>query len=190
VDSPSGEGTLIVFFGADGSVGSPAQVPVAVLFQIGRRICELCVASSESGGALPGAGRSTCFGPDTVLDPREFRAALHQEWLRSRRYGHAFALIRLSPVDPAAADTLRAFLVSEKREVDLLAEAAPGVFLILSPEVDRQPEGMRGRLLRRWLALHPDSWVTVNQRVYPRDGQDESFFQAWSGGPAASRDAA
>ncbi len=198
VAGSSEEGVLILFFAPDETAGSPAQVSPEVMIDLLLRMADLCSpefrAQSAAGptpvppAAAPTAGASAALDPRAALPIAALRRQVHQEWIRSRRYGHSFALTRfaLDPAaagdDPARSAILRAFLLREKRDVDLLSEVGPAAFVILSPEVDRHPDGVRKRLTDKWRTVEPELVLRTDQRIFPRDGHAENLYQGWIGG--------
>ncbi len=188
VASSDGEGVLLLFFAPGEATGSPAQVPAQVLLETVLRIAELCSPSLDPAKAPRLESQMAVPRTHEVAGGRELEALVHQEWLRSRRYGHAFGLTRfqLAPEAVEVPDgTLREFILSTKRDVDLMGEIRPGVFVVLSPEVDRNPEGLPARLTDAWRRRHPDARLMLEQKVFPRDGHVETVFQSWlaKGGP-------
>ncbi len=193
VVSPDGEGVLVTFFPPDEVTGSPAQVPVHVLIEVGHHISELCSPRFTPGMRTAPVMPAAIPQPDILTDQHGFRLLTRQEWLRSRRYGHAFALTRLrftSPPSEETAAALRSFLLARKRDVDFLTEREPGACVLLSPEVDENPEGIRERMLREWGEAHPDLPIEADQRIFPRDGQDESVYLTWADGSTDAQRAA
>ncbi len=193
VMSPDNEGVLVAFFPPDEVTGAPAQVPVHVLLEVGHHISELCsprfAEEAHAALALP----SLAPQPEAVFDLRGFRLLTRQEWLRSRRYGHEFALTRFRLDEAFAGETqsvLREFLLARKRDVDLITEPEACTCFVLSPEVDQNPEGIRDRMLREWSEAYPQLPIEVDQRVFPRDGHDESIYLEWAEEPSGSRRAA
>ncbi len=193
--SGDAEGVLLLFFSPDETVGSPAQVPAQVLLEVLVKISEVCSAGGGEDIATapePAGGNPVVPNPRTAMGSKELEALVHQEWLRSRRYGHAFALTRFrlrtggneDPVD------LRDFILREKRDVDLVAEARSGTYVVLSPEVDRNPDGISRRLSEKWRRRAGAEPLDVDQRVFPRDGHAERTYQAWLRGEEASGRAA
>jgi GAF domain-containing protein len=193
VVSPDSEGVLVAFFPPDEVTGSPAQVPVHVLLEVGHHISELCSPRFAVEAHATLALQSVAPQPEAVFDLRGFRLLTRQEWLRSRRYGHEFALTRFRlaarPCDEEQA-ALREFLLARKRDVDLITEPEAGTCFVLSPEVDQNPEGIRDRMLREWSEAHPQLLIEADQRVFPRDGHDESIYLEWAEEPSGSQRAA
>ncbi len=184
VVSPDNEGVLVAFFPPDEVTGSPAQVPVHVLIEVGNHISELCsprfATEAQAALALPSM---LAPQPEAVFDLRSFRLLTRQEWLRSRRYGHEFALTRFHlAAEPAGGEqtALREFLLARKRDVDLITEPEAGTCFVLSPEVDQNPEGIRDRMLREWNEAYPQLPIEAEQRVFPRDGHDDSIYLEWA----------
>ncbi len=193
VISPDNEGVLVAFFPPDEVTGSPAQVPVHVLLEVGHHISELCSPRfAEDAQSMP-ALLPTAPQPEAVFDLRGFRLLTRQEWLRSRRYGHEFALTRFrlaAETNDEDQTALREFLLARKRDVDLITEPEAGTCFVLSPEVDQNPEGIRDRMLREWSEAYPQVPLEADQRVFPRDGHDESIYLEWAEEPSGSQRAA
>ncbi len=186
-------GVLLLFFAPDETVGSPAQVPAQVLIEVLVKISEVCsTGGGEDIATAPATRPPVAPHSRSVLGSQELEALVHQEWLRSRRYGHAFALtrFRLKPGGNGNPADLREFILREKRDVDLMAEIRAEVFVVLSPEVDRNPEGLSRRLSEKWRRRAGAEPLEIDQRVFPRDGHAERTYQAWLRGEEASGRAA
>jgi len=194
VSAGSEQGVLLLFFSPDETVGSPAQVTAQVLLEVLAKISEICSPgfTEKVAAAAPPARKPVAPNSQAVMDAKEMDALIHQEWLRSRRYGHAFALtrFRLKAGDEAGPARLGDFILREKRDVDLMAEVRPGAFVVLSPEVDRNPDGLRRRLSEAWRRRPGAAALEVEQRVFPRDGHAETLYHAWVRGEEASSRAA
>jgi GAF domain-containing protein len=194
VSTGSEEGVLLLFFSPDETVGSPAQVPAQVLLRVLVKISEICSSRfSEKVAASASPPRKPMVAnPRSALGPKDMEALIHQEWLRSRRYGHAFALtrFRLQPGGEGDPAVLRDFILREKRDVDFMAEVRPGVFVILSPEVDQNPDGLMRRLSDTWRRRAGSAPLEAEQRIFPRDGHAAMLYKAWVRGEGSASRAA
>ena len=195
VASADGEGVVLLFFPPDETVGSPAQVSAQVLMQVLVEIGAFCSPRFQAGArGAPSKALAAVPDSERLYDVSDLVGLVHHEYLRSRRYGHSFALTRFRlPQVPPSSDPekmLRDFLVANKRGVDMLGRTREATYLMLSPEVEKDPEGIVKRLSGLWKQSYPDFPLEIEQRVFPRDGEVEDSFRSWISRGVVSEEAA
>jgi hypothetical protein len=185
VRSERGTGALILFFSPDEDFGPTTQVPTSVLLQVMGGVVDIMEDALEIH-PLPLSIQTPApsAGPAAGGPVAEFLDHIRREWRRSLRFGHSFSLTRFrydGAGDDSKAGTalLRDFLVAHCRAVDIVMEIGLGDFMILSPESERSPDGIRLRLEAEWKAQYPEHNVGSDQKIYPQDGEDLDRYLAW-----------
>jgi hypothetical protein len=174
-----GNSVLIVFF-PEGPIPI-TQIAATQLLDVLARLGEVITDSPRGAGRGGATGHSS---PPEILAPDALVEQVTQEWVRSMRFGHSFTLTRFRvPADPARSghreDLLLRFLQGQRRSVDALAEVESGTFVILSPETDRNPEGVRLRMGRLWREEHPRVPLGIEVFSFPDHGDGVEIYLEW-----------
>jgi hypothetical protein len=183
VPGPDGEGVLLVFYEPTETAGVPTQVPSHVLWQVLNRLCERIPRGPQQDE--PPVMVPVEHAKETgVANAEDLAEEIHRECIRSRYSSRAFCLTRFRLAGEErpsrqASMALREFLVRSKREVDFLAETRPGVVVLLSPEVTKDPKAIQRRMVKQWANEHPDIPIDVAQRVFPSDDEVEEDYMTW-----------
>ena len=175
-----GSSVLLVFFPSDEGTAI-TQVEASPVLDVLVRIGEVVGDSPTVGGR---AGSAVSASPEPIMEPDALIELITLEWVRSMRFGHSFTLTRFRvAADPARAgyreDLLQKFLEQQRRSVDNLAEMDPGIFVILSPETDRHPEGVRFRMGRLWREEHPRIPLGLEVFTFPDHGEAVETYLNW-----------
>jgi hypothetical protein len=194
IPNPMGGSVLLAFFDPAEIAEASRQVPSHVVWQVLRRVASLLVGEQEQDPARREPDNDAVSRGHRVFNQPMFSELVNFECMRSRRYGHAFSLIRMQLVQKGRKsdhdpELLLRFLLKTTRQVDMISEIRPGVFVVLFPETGAHRE-VKERLAAEWRSQHPDIELEAEHGQVSPDGKLDATYQSWIAGDGPTTAAA
>jgi hypothetical protein len=184
IPDQEGKGVLLVFFGS-AKPNETRHVSSSMVWQVLSRLCSL-IAGGREDVELTRQEQPDVLSSEAhrVLTAPVLAKLVHHEFMRSCRYGHPWSLVRIrlaieGPDIDRSSQILQRFLLQVTRQVDLIAEINPGVFVILLPHTGALPNLILQRLTAKWESGHPDLKLDADQRNFPEAGDPDAIYGAW-----------
>ena len=184
IPDQDGRGVLLVFFAPAEVAETSRQVPSHVVWQVLSRVCSLIVDGRKENAARSDPADMPVREGNRVFSFPVFSELVHKESIRLRS-GHICSMIRVQLAEKdreldRRSEILFELLLQATRQVDIISQIKPGVFVVLCPETGTYPANViLESLTARWQSEHPDIQLGAELLHFPGAGELEAIYRAW-----------